>query len=123
MGGRIGVSNGKTERPTKEQCPQSQVRIKKLEFRLESFNHCNVCLEVISWYEIYRNIFFLDLRRRERVWNSSCVKYNRGKKLDTKRLLNGNEGPPELAWHETVGEPVVMIHDLLQQPWLSLNTY
>lgn len=57
------------------------------------------------------------------MWNSSCVKYNRGKKLDTKRLLNGNEGPPELAWHETVGEPVVMIHDLLQQPWLSLNTY
>ena len=74
-------------------------------------------MEVICWYEMYRNIF-LDLRRRGRVWNSSCGGYNR-EKIESKRLLNSSEGPAEVGWHEFVGEPAGRIQDLLQQPQLS----
>jgi hypothetical protein len=43
-------------------------------------------LEVIYWNEMYGNSF-LDLRRMERVWNSSCGNYNREK---TQKQIKNN---------------------------------
>lgn len=86
---RVGSRTGKIkqwkdrETHKKNNVPKASWGLTSSNLDQNSFNLCKICLEVIHWYERYGNIF-LDLRRRERLWNSSWGEYNRGKTLETK---------------------------------------